>query len=172
MFPVIDMKFNMYMPSAAQCMSKSAVKFITYFFVIVILFVIGFGIYCCFFNSWESVLLLFPLVLIIYMLYILILGRPRSYIEVDGTNIKVVYYAFFVKREKNILVSQIQEAYILPVRVKGSSLMPEKIRPYEIFFKDKDGRRLFRVYCTEASCEFFKGYIVNYEAYIKRINEN
>ena len=50
--------------------------------------------------------------------------------------------------------------------------MPAKLRPYEIFFENEDGKRLFRVYYTEEAYEFFKNYIVNYEAHLKRLNDN
>ncbi len=165
------MKFDMYMPSMFQRMSKVAAKLITFVFAAAIVFVAGLCIYCCCLKSWESIISLLPFVFIVYALYVLFVVRPKSYIEVDATNIKKVSYVLFVKREKCIQFSQIHKAHIEPVRVKGSSLMPAKLRPYEIFFENEDGKRLFRVYYTEESYEFFKNYIVNYEAHLKRLND-
>ncbi len=165
------MKFNMYMPSMLQSVSRVTARLITFIFAATVIFVIGLCIYCCFSDAWESIILVLPFVFFTYALFIVLVGRPKSYVEADGTNIKVVYYILFIKKEKHISFSQIHEAYIEPIRVKGSSLMHPKNRPYEILFENEDGKRLFKVYYTEESYEFFKNYIVNYEAHIKRIND-
>ena len=142
------------------------------FFFAAILFVIGLCIYCCALNSWESIISLFPFVWVIYALYVLFVGRPNSYIEVDGQNIKVVDYVLFVKRERFVQFSQIHEAYIEDTNYyKGRSFVHPKNRPYEIIFENEDYKKLFIVYYTEESYEFFKEYIVNYEAHMERINK-
>ena len=164
------MRFSMYAPSMFQSASKVAVKIIRFIFMLALLFIIGLYIYCCILNSWDSIIFLLPFIFIVYALYVLLVGRPNSYIEVDGQNIKVVDYVLFIKRKRIIQFSQIHEAYIEPVYVKGRSLMPPENRPYEIIFENEDYKKLFRVYYTEESCEFFRKYIVNYEAHIKRIN--
>ena len=90
----------------------------------------------------------------------------KARVEIEGQSIRVIKYVLFVKRERVVQFSQIHKASV--EKIYNKYLPPER-RFREIVFEDIDRKKLFRVFFTDKSYEFFKDYIVNYDEYLKSI---
>ena len=109
----------------------------------------------------PALIILIPILVITLFVFVTSFDMKRAYVKIDGDNIKVVDFYFFVKREHNFSINDIKHAEILnaqSLKIRGYRYAVGGLYKY-IVFRGENNKYLFKIVCYPETQDFWGNYV-------------